>query len=84
MARLDVAAGIDGLGERDREVLRLATWEELEPREIAEVLGLSAPAVRKRLSRARARLRAVAGHEAPTSGQVAGVRSVPQPQERHR
>jgi len=45
------------LGDHDREVLTLTAWEELDPREIAEVLGVSAQAVRTRLSRARARLR---------------------------
>lgn len=45
------------LPERDREVMELAVWEELAPREIAEVLGVSAVAVRTRLSLARSRLR---------------------------
>jgi RNA polymerase sigma factor (sigma-70 family) len=83
IARIDAAAAIAGLGVRDREVLRLASWEELEPREIAEVLGLSAVAVRKRLSRARARLREVAGHESDPAGHLPGV-AVPDPQERAR
>jgi RNA polymerase sigma-70 factor (ECF subfamily) len=83
-ARLDVMAGIAELGERDREVLRLATWENLEPREIAEVLGLSAVVVRKRLSRARARLRDVAGHDETPPGQEWGVSAMPDPQERSR
>ncbi|RHW25077.1 sigma-70 family RNA polymerase sigma factor [Nocardioides immobilis] len=74
VARIDAAAGIADLAARDREVLRLATWEELEPREIAEVLGLSAVVVRKRLSRARARLREVTGHEPTPPGHVRGVR----------
>lgn len=73
VARIDAAAGIADLAARDREVLRLATWEELEPREIAEVLGLSAVVVRKRLSRARARLREVTGHEPTPPGHVPGV-----------
>ena len=47
------------LADRDREVLELAAWEGLEPREIAEVLGISPIAVRSRLSRSRARLRAL-------------------------
>lgn len=48
---------LDTLPERDREVLELSAWEGLEPREIAEVLGVTANAVRVRLSRARSSLR---------------------------
>lgn len=41
----------------DREVLLLTGWEELEPAEIAKVLGLSSAAVRSRLHRARKRFK---------------------------
>jgi RNA polymerase sigma-70 factor (ECF subfamily) len=44
------------LSVRDREILLLVSVEELAPGEAASVLGLSAPAVRKRLQRARERL----------------------------
>jgi len=57
--RLRYGHALDRLGERDRELVLLHAWEGLEPREIAEVLGVSAVAVRSRLSRARARLRAL-------------------------
>jgi RNA polymerase sigma-70 factor (ECF subfamily) len=40
----------------DRELLHLWAWDELEPREIAEVVGASANAVGVRLHRARRRL----------------------------
>ncbi len=56
------AATMDALArleEKDREVLLLAGWEELEPREIAVVLGISTIAARSRLHRARRRLRDV-------------------------
>lgn len=53
-----VTAALETLGKTDREIVLLAIWEDLEPREIATVLGMSAGAVRTRLSRARARLRA--------------------------
>ena len=53
------------LAARDREVLELAAWEELEPREIAEVLGISPVAVRSRLSRSRPLRRQVLGNEPP-------------------
>jgi RNA polymerase sigma-70 factor (ECF subfamily) len=45
------------LNPMDREVLLLAGWEELEPAEIARVLGISAVTSRGRLHRARRRLR---------------------------
>ncbi|NYJ02999.1 RNA polymerase sigma-70 factor (ECF subfamily) [Nocardioides thalensis] len=87
VARVDAAAGIDRLPVGEREVVRLATWEGLEPREIAEVLGLSAVAVRKRLSRARARLRDEegAGHDPSAGGHEPGVRPLTAtPEEGHR
>jgi RNA polymerase sigma-70 factor (ECF subfamily) len=57
--RVRYGRAVDQLAERDREVILMHAWEGLEPREIAEVLGVSAVAVRSRLSRARARLRAL-------------------------
>jgi RNA polymerase sigma-70 factor (ECF subfamily) len=45
------------LSEAEREVLKLAAWEELSGREAARVLGCSATAYRIRLHRARRRLR---------------------------
>jgi RNA polymerase sigma-70 factor (ECF subfamily) len=45
------------LGSADREVITLSVWEQLEPREIAVLLGVSGEVVRTRLRRARARLR---------------------------
>ena len=53
----DAQRALDALSDRDREVLELAAWEGLEPREIAEVLRISPAAARQRLSRARAALR---------------------------
>ncbi len=47
------------LGEDDRELLLLVTWEELSPGQAAEVLGISSLAARSRLHRARRRLRAL-------------------------
>lgn len=47
------------LGEEDRELLLLVTWEELSPGQAAEVLGISSLAARSRLHRARRRLRAL-------------------------
>ena len=44
------------LKHSDREILRLAVWEELRQAEIAVVLDISTDAVKKRLSRARRNL----------------------------
>lgn len=59
----------------DAELLRLSVWEELAPREIAEVLGVTPGAVSVRLHRARARFAALwsktggaAGHAGEEEG----------------
>ena len=56
---LDDADLYDALGrlsEQDRELVQLWAWEQLAPREIAAVLGISPNAARIRLHRARAKL----------------------------
>ncbi|MBS1861395.1 MAG: sigma-70 family RNA polymerase sigma factor [Actinobacteria bacterium] len=53
----EVLRAIGLLGEEDRELLLLVTWEELSPSQAARVLGISALAARSRLHRARRRLR---------------------------
>jgi len=66
-----LAAALTHLTEADREVLRLWAWEQLEPREIAAVLGSTPNAISLRLSRAKRRLadhlgrqdHVVAGHK---------------------
>ena len=45
------------LGDSDREILGLWAWEQLEPREIAVVLGVTPNAANLRLSRAKKKLR---------------------------
>ena len=55
---VDVRAALARLGDEDRELLMLSSWEELSPGEIATVLGLPAVTLRSRLHRARKRLRA--------------------------
>ncbi|MGH2954814.1 MAG: RNA polymerase sigma factor [Solirubrobacterales bacterium] len=45
------------LSDADREVLALIAWDELKPREAAEVLGISPARLSVRLHRARKRLR---------------------------
>lgn len=53
----DLAAALEALSERDRELLLLIAWDGLSPQEAADVLGIRAGALSMRLSRARARLR---------------------------
>lgn len=69
---LAAADALSRLAARDREVLELAAWEGLEPREIAEVLGTSAIAVRTRLSRSRRRLRELTPDAVPTTDLTPG------------
>ena len=66
----DVSRAMQRLSARDQEVLELHLWEGLQPREIAEVLGLSTTVVRPRLSRARSRLRQVLGNDPPAAGHL--------------
>ncbi len=60
-AEFAVLAALRELPEPDREVLLLAGWEQLEPGQIAAVLGITGVAARARLLRARRRLRAHLG-----------------------
>jgi RNA polymerase sigma factor (sigma-70 family) len=53
----EVLRAMGRLGEDDRELLLLVSWEELSPGEVAKVLGISSLAARSRLHRARRRLR---------------------------
>ena len=52
-----LAEALEALPEDDRELLRLWAWEQLPPREIAVVLGVSPNAAAIRLHRAKKRLR---------------------------
>lgn len=54
--RTAVAAAFAQLSPTDRELLRLAAWEQVSSVEGAAILGCSAPAYRVRLHRARQRL----------------------------
>jgi RNA polymerase sigma-70 factor (ECF subfamily) len=54
-----VLRAMGDLGEEDRELLLLVTWEELSPGQAAQVLGISSLAARSRLHRARRRLRSL-------------------------
>jgi RNA polymerase sigma-70 factor (ECF subfamily) len=76
------AAAFARLHADDRELLALVAWEELDPGEIATVLGCSRNAVRIRLHRARRRLtrelrRTEAGNALWTLGPEQALRKEP-------
>ncbi len=79
---LALEAALQAIGEAHREVLLLAHVEGLPSADIAKILGQSDDAVRKRLSRARAELRAAVekAAEAPRAvGRVAAARKAGDP-----
>ena len=57
--RLDVRHAVAALSVRQRAVIVLTYWADLDPRHVAERLGISEGSVRRHLARARARLRKV-------------------------
>ena len=61
--------------EPDRELLMLVAWEGLEPREIAEILGLRPGTVAVRLHRARGRLAAALARHDSNAGAPLEARS---------
>ncbi|MGH8870987.1 MAG: RNA polymerase sigma factor [Acidimicrobiia bacterium] len=63
----DLAQALAVLPVADQEILRLWAWEQLEPREIAQVLGSTANAVSLRLSRARKKLAASLTRQDPSN-----------------
>ena len=63
-----VVAALAALGERDREVLCLAAFEQLAPAEIAIVFGVSSARARTWLYRARRRLEHAVGELDAESG----------------
>ena len=55
----EVAAAVLALSVRQRAVIVLTYWSDLDPAAVAERLGISEGSVRRHLARARARLRKV-------------------------
>ena len=53
---VELETALSALGDSDRELLHLWAWEQLEPAEIAIVLGLTPNAVSIRLTRAKKKL----------------------------
>ena len=76
----EVSRALGSLPHADQEVLRLWAWEQLEPREIAIVLGMTANAASLRLSRGRKKLaEALARQDREPSGH----RRAKDPEEHH-
>ncbi|MCM2578028.1 RNA polymerase sigma factor [Streptomyces meridianus] len=72
--RLALRRALGTLGEDDREVLILAAWQGLGPRDAARVVGCTAATMRVRLHRARRRLAAAVENTAAASRPHAGSR----------
>ena len=64
---------ISGMSDVDREILTLTAWEDLTPREIAAVMGLSANVVRVRLHRVRRELQTRLEHQSRLQAQAVPV-----------
>ena len=72
----ELTAALGQLSADDRELVHLWAWEQLAPREIAVVLGLSANAVSVRLHRVRQRLgQMLLGKDAEAAGHFRGGRT---------
>jgi RNA polymerase sigma-70 factor (ECF subfamily) len=62
-----VMAAIRHLPELDQEIITMLIWDDLAPREVAAVLGLTPNVVRVRAHRARAKLKAALADQDPDS-----------------
>ncbi len=54
-----ITAALAELSAVDQEIITMISWDGLTPREIGQVLGISANVVRVRAHRARAKLRSL-------------------------
>ena len=68
-----VREALEAMGADDREVLTLTYWEGLTAEQVAVVLGISAPAARKRIQRARDRISARMAAEGAGRPALVGV-----------
>jgi RNA polymerase sigma-70 factor (ECF subfamily) len=64
----EILGALAELGEENRELLLLVSWEGLSPAEAGRVLGISALAARSRLHRARRRLRSLLDEREAAAG----------------
>jgi RNA polymerase sigma factor (sigma-70 family) len=63
-----VLAAVDALRAEERDVIALCVWSELDYAAAAQALGIPAGTVRSRLSRARSKLRKLAGDGTASAG----------------
>jgi RNA polymerase sigma factor (sigma-70 family) len=77
--RLTLQAALQGLDERDRELIALRYGADLRAREIGHVLGLEPNAVDVALHRARARLRSALEQEEASSRPAPVLRPAQRP-----
>jgi RNA polymerase sigma-70 factor (ECF subfamily) len=61
-----VTAAIRALPELEQEIITMLIWDELAPREVAAILGLTPNVVRVRAHRARAKLKGALGEARPS------------------
>jgi RNA polymerase sigma factor (sigma-70 family) len=61
--RPEILEQVARLSVRQRAVIVLTYWEDLDPSEVSHRLGISAGSVRRHLARARARLRETMKHD---------------------
>jgi RNA polymerase sigma factor (sigma-70 family) len=66
-AQHDLAAALAGLSARNRDVLLLIAWGDLDHTEAAQALGITVGTVRSRLHRARTGVRKALGGSDPTT-----------------
>jgi RNA polymerase sigma factor (sigma-70 family) len=75
-----VMAAIRGLPQLEREIITMLIWDDLAPREVAAVLGLTPNVVRVRAHRARAKLkRALASQDPDGETEPEFTLSLPRP-----
>lgn len=75
-----VTAAIRDLPPLEQEIITMLIWDELTPREVAAVLGLSPNLVRVRAHRARAKLRAaLTGHQSAGESEQGILLCLPPP-----
>lgn len=74
----DVLAALTALRSSDQEILRLVAWEDMSRADIAQLLGISVPAVDMRVHRAVSRMSTalakhdLSGHAADRAGSRGG------------
>lgn len=73
-----LGAALDTLQPDDREIIRLAYWEDLTPTEVAQVMGMPASTVRVRLHRARTRLRTALSQPQPARTPPSPIPTLPE------